>query len=252
MPGLSQIRRLEAAGFRAWPSASTYYDGTWSIRLTPHHSSKRLNSINPLDPNDHAELSERVERAKLRFASAGKPLTFRQTPLASRELDRFLKEGDFAALNESAVMCVELSDVSFVNAIDHLPFKDIKRYCEASANIHGLSNVDQAGLMQVISAIKAPFGLFIAEDANGPLSCVICVQDGELAGILDLATRPDAQRNGHGTQILLGALKWARAKGASTAWLQVELDEANTDKLYRKIGFREVYRYIYRVLRSGL
>jgi GNAT superfamily N-acetyltransferase len=251
MPGLSQIRRLEAAGFRAWPSASTYYDGTWSIRLTPHHSSKRLNSINPLDPNDHAELSERVERAKLRFANAGKPLTFRQTPLASRELDRFLKEGNFAALNESAVMCLELPTASFVQTIDHLPFKDIARYCEASAKIHGLNSVDQAGLMEVVCAIKAPFGLFIHEDASGPVSCVICVQDGELAGILDLATRPDAQRQGHGSQLLLCALKWAKAKGATTAWLQVELGKPTTDRLYRKIGFREVYRYIYRVLQAG-
>jgi GNAT superfamily N-acetyltransferase len=250
MPGLSQIRRLEAAGFRAWPSASTYYDGTWSIRLTPHHSSKRLNSINPLDPNDHAELSDRVARARLRFSAAGKPLTFRQTPLASRELDRFLKEGNFAALNESAVMSVELSKVSFVSAIDHLPFKDIAHYCKASAKIHGLSSTDQAGLVEVISAIKAPFGLFINEDAKGPLSCVICVQDGELAGILDLATRPDAQRQGHASQLLLGALKWAKSKGATTAWLQVELDTNTTEQIYKKMGFREVYRYIYRVLQA--
>ncbi len=251
MPGLSQIRRLEAAGFRAWPSASTYYDGTWSIRLTPHHSSRRLNSINPLDPNDHAELSDRVERAKARFSAAGKPLTFRQTPLASRELDRFLKEGNFAALNESAVMSLELDTVSFGKAIDYLPFKDIQHYCDASAKIHSLSKTDQAGLMQVISSIKAPFGLFINEDAQGPISCVVCVQDGELAGILNLATRPDAQRQGYATQLLMGALKWAKSKGATTAWLQVELGSDNTEQLYKKIGFKEVYRYIYRVLQEA-
>jgi GNAT superfamily N-acetyltransferase len=250
MPGLSQIRRLEAAGFRAWPSASTYYDGTWSIRLTPYHSSRRLNSINPLDPNDHAELHDRVERARVRFSAAGKSLTFRQTPLASRELDRFLKEGNFAAINESAVMSLDLSSVSFANAIDYLPFKDIQHYCDASAKIHGLSNSDRAGLVEVISSIKAPFGLFINEDAHGPISCVVCVQDGELAGILDLATRPDAQRQGHATQLVMGAVKWAKAKGATTAWLQVELGSDSTEQLYKKIGFKEVYKYIYRVLQD--
>jgi GNAT superfamily N-acetyltransferase len=247
MPGLSQIRRLEAAGFRAWPSASTYYDGTWSIRLTPHHSSKRLNSINPLDPNDHAELSDRVERAKARFAAAGKPLTFRQTPLASRELDRFLKEGDFAAQSESAVMCVDLSTVALSKAIDYLPFKDIRHYCQASADIHGLTAIDKAGLVEVVSSIKAPYGLFINQDADGPMCCVVCVQDGELAGILDLATRADARRQGHATQLLLGAMKWAKSRGATMAWLQVELGADSSEQLYRKIGFRETYRYIYRI-----
>ncbi|MGL4488198.1 MAG: GNAT family N-acetyltransferase [Rhizobiaceae bacterium] len=251
MPGLSQIRRLEAASFRAWPSASTYYDGTWSIRLTPNHGSRRLNSINPLDPNDHSELSDRIERAKARFEAAGKPLTFRQTPLASRELDRFLKEGNFAALNESAVMSIELSKVSFDKTIDHIPFRDIRQYCQASTKIHGGSAIDQAGLAEVISSIKAPFGLFIMEDADGPISCVICVQDGELAGILDLATRPDARRQGHAKQLLLGAMKWAKSKGATTAWLQVELGPDHVEHLYKDIGFREIYRYIYRVLQAG-
>lgn len=250
MPGLSQIRRLEAASFRAWPSATTYYDGTWSIRLTPHHPSKRLNSINPLDPNDHAELSARIERAKTRFAAAGKPLTFRQTPLASRELDQFLKDGNFDALNESAVMSVDLSSVAFEKTIDHIPFKDIRRYCKASAAIHKLGSIEYAGLVEVVSSIKAPFGLFIHEDAKGPVSCVICVQDGELAGILNLATRPDAQGQGHGTQLLLGALKWAKSKGATSAWLQVELENQNSGLLYKKIGFREIYRYVYRVLQA--
>ncbi len=54
----------------------TYYDGTWSIRLTPGHPSRRLNSVNPLDPNDHSELNDRIARAKRVFAAAGKPLTF--------------------------------------------------------------------------------------------------------------------------------------------------------------------------------
>ena len=103
VPGLSQIRRLEAAAFRAWPSASTYYDGTWSIRLTPDHPSRRLNSVNPLDPNDHGELGDRIARAEARFLSVGKPLTFRQTPLASRELEQYLHDEGFAREHESCV-----------------------------------------------------------------------------------------------------------------------------------------------------
>jgi ribosomal protein S18 acetylase RimI-like enzyme len=247
MPELAKIRRLEAASFRGWPSASTFYDGTWSIRLTPHHSSRRLNSINPLDPNDHEELSERISRARERFAHAGKPLTFRQTPLASVELDRFLREENFKTLNESVAMSVDLAAVSFKNAIDHVPFKDVAHYCRSSAYIHELSSEDESGLLKVISSIQAPFGLFMHEDESDPLSCMVCVHDGDLAGILDLATHPKAQRQGHARALLLGAMKWAKAKGAKTAWLQVELGPDYAQNLYEKIGFREDYRYTYRV-----
>lgn len=250
MPNLAQIRRLEAAGFRAWPSATTFYDGTWSIRLTPHHASRRLNSINPLDPNDHADLTERIARARQRFAGAGKPLTFRQTPLASRELEQFLHDENFALLNENAVMSAALNDFSFETTMDQLPFKDIAAYAAASTDIHGLSSVDRDALENVVGSIKASVGLFMSEDASGAQSCLICVQDGELAGILDLATRPDVQRHGHATQLMMGALKWAKSRGASTAWLQVELGLDSGEQLYKKLGFREAYRYTYRVMQD--
>ena len=83
--GLPGVRRLEAVSFRSWPAATTYYDGTWAIRLTAGHPSKRLNSVNPLDRADHSDLERRIARAARRFHSFGRPLIFRQSPLAPPE-----------------------------------------------------------------------------------------------------------------------------------------------------------------------
>lgn len=248
MPGLSQIRRFEAAGFRAWPSASTYYDGTWSIRLTPGHRSRRLNSINPLDPNDHNDISDRIEWAKQRFRDAGKPLTFRQTPLASRELDAWLDDRKFTRVHESTVMTADLEDMDFSGVIDMLPMKDASRYALASAAIHELTIADREGLSSVIQSIKPSVGLFVQADGDGAASCVMCVQDGALAGILDLGTRDSARRQGHAQNILMSALKWARSHGAVTAWLQMDLASTQARALYENAGFQEIYRYVYRVV----
>ena len=247
MPGLSQIRRFEAAGFRAWPSASTYYDGTWSIRLTPGHRSRRLNSVNPLDPNDHTELDGRIERATARFSAIGKPLTFRQTPLASRELDAWLDDRSFTRVHESTVMVASLDDMQFESVIDMLPLRDPHRYAKASALIHGLSEHDASGLESVIQFIKPIAGMFVLEDGNGPASCVLCVHDGMLAGVLDLGTRKDARGRGLGRSVMLSALKWARKHGALTAWLQMDMASHEAASLYMKAGFSELYRYVYRV-----
>jgi ribosomal protein S18 acetylase RimI-like enzyme len=99
----------------------------------------------------------------------------------------------------------------------------------------------------VIGSIKAPYSLFVSEDGKGPVSTVICVQDGELAGIMDLGTRADARRAGHGTTALATALKWAKSHGAHTAWLQVDLESDPALALYRDFGFEEIYRYVYRI-----
>lgn len=247
MPGLSQIRRFEAAGFRAWPAASTYYDGTWSIRLTPGHRSRRLNSVNPLDPNDHAELDDRIARATARFGSAGKPLTFRQTPLASRELDTWLDERKFARVHESTVMTCALDTMPFDRVMDMLPLRDAQRYAAASASIHGYDGQDASALFGVVQSVVPAKGLFVLEDGAGPLASVMCVQDGMLAGLLDLATRPDARGRGHGRAVMMAALKWARSHGAVTAWLQMDLSSTAAAKLYASSGFSEIYRYVYRV-----
>ena len=55
-----------------------------------------------------------------------------------------------------------------------------------------------------------------------------------------------AQGRGHGRRIVVSALKWARMRGASLAWLQVEADNARAISLYRSLGFHDAYRYHYR------
>lgn len=250
VPGLSHIRRLEAAAFRAWPSASTYYDGTWSIRLTPEHPSRRLNSVNPLDPNDHGELGERIARADARFLAAGKQLTFRQTPLASRELEQYLQEEGFLRAHESVVLSMPLGSFNSDRGLNQIPLRDIRRYANASIAVHGGEKGSREALESVIGSIKAPFSLFVTEDKAGPVSTVVCVHDGDLAGILDLGTREDARRLGHGAAALATALKWAKSRGAQMAWLQVDLESDPALALYRDLGFEEVYRYVYRIRKT--
>src|SRR5690606_30462841 len=106
---LANIRRFEAAGFRAWPATSVQYDGTWAIRLTASHPSWRLNSINPLDPSDHHRLDERMERLSRRFRAYGRPPTFRLSPLAAPEISRHLDELGWLTAKPSTVMRLPLS-----------------------------------------------------------------------------------------------------------------------------------------------
>ncbi len=67
----------------------------------------------------------------------------------------------------------------------------------------------------------------------------MCVQDGDWLAFLDLGTRHDARRQGHGASALATALKWARNHGALTAWLQVELDSDPALALYRDFVSRK-------------
>lgn len=244
---LADVRRIEAVSFRSFPSASTHYDGTWAIRLTAGHPAKRLNSVTPLDPNDHSDLERRVELAQLRFEGFGRPLVFRLSPLAPPELDALLESRGWDRFQESLVMAKPLDRDALAQAVDHLPLKDMGRWVDASLALANADGDRKPGMVEVLSAIEAETGLFLSEDAEGrPLSAVRCVCENDLAGIFELETNGARRREGHGRAILASALKWAAARRAQTAWLQVEAANAAALSLYREFGFVELYRYVYR------
>lgn len=243
---LASVRRLEAAGFRAWPATSVHYDGAWAVRLTGGHPAKRLNSVNPLDPFDDAGLTERVARAASRFAAYGRPLTFRISPLSAPAISAHFDAEGWSRFEESLVMRAPLGEAMVREAIDQIPLKDMGRFIGAAIAVRGLDPALRPGLSEVISSIQPQAGLFVLEEGGTPISTAICVNDAGLAGLFEVATQESRRGQGYGRRTLMSALKWAHAHGAREAWLQVSADNDHAVGLYRSMGFREVYRYHYR------
>jgi ribosomal protein S18 acetylase RimI-like enzyme len=246
IPELASVRRFEAAGFRAWPAASAHYDGAWLIRLTPGHPARRLNSVNPLDPGDVHHLEERIAGAGKRFDEVGRILTFRMSPLSGEAMAAHFDAAGWSRFSESLVMRRALADDLIAGALDQIPMKDVARFVGAAIKAQGASNILRPALTDILTAIEPEAGLFALERGNEALATAICVQDGELAGLFEIATSPAERGKGYARRIVLSALKWARLRGARTAWLQVEADNERAIALYASLGFTELYRYHYR------
>ena len=244
---LATVRRFEAAGFRAWPASAVHYDGTWVVRLTAGYPAKRLNSVNPLDPGDVHNLPERIARAGRRFEAYGRPLTFRMSPLSGAAISLHLDGEGWASFSESLVMQLALDDDVVHGAMDQIPMKDMGRFVGAAMKTQGVDPTLRPGLSEVIGAIQPEAGLFVLEREEEPLATAICVHDGDLAGLFEIATDAAERGKGFGRRMVLSALKWARLRGAKQAWLQVEADNSVARRLYETIGFTEVYRYHYRL-----
>ncbi|PYE88979.1 acetyltransferase (GNAT) family protein [Phyllobacterium leguminum] len=245
MPGLAMIRQVEAVGFRSWPATSVHYDGTWAIRVTAAYPSRRLNSINPLDPADIRDIPMRVERAAQRLRAYARRPTFRQTPLMPPGLEDYLKAEGWEIVGETIVLGADLRKLNLDRALDQIPLRDIGRYADASLKIHERDASVRPGLSELLNGIKPLKGMFVVEEENSPLAVALCVQDGAMAGLFDLGTARTSRRRGHGRTIVASALKWARKQGAKTAWLQVEADNLAGRALYERFGFSELYRYAY-------
>ncbi|WP_274426111.1 GNAT family N-acetyltransferase [Chelativorans sp. YIM 93263] len=243
---LAVIRQFEAAGFRAWPATAVHYDGTWAVRLTASHPSHRLNSVNPLDPSDDWRIEERIERLTRHFRAFGRPFTFRISPLAAPAVSAHLASQGWRKIKTTLVLRRALNERVFADAMHQIPLKDLDRFVTAAFQVHGYQDKLRPGFTEVISSIKPRAGLFILEQGNVPVSTAICVHDGRLAGLFEVATVEAERGKGFGKRMLLSALKWAYSHGAREAWLQVEQSNAAALNLYRSLGFEEVYRYHYR------
>jgi ribosomal protein S18 acetylase RimI-like enzyme len=246
MPNLPLVRRLEAVSFRAWPASSVIYDGSWQIRLTGSHPSKRINCVVPLDPSDHGNCAIRLEKARKRFEDYGRPLMVRETTLMPPLLRDFLLHNGWEVFEEVRVMTADLSGMELPETMAHLPSHDIGRFVEASLKVSGDDITLRSAIAEIVSSIKPTLGLFIKEEVEGePQATVICVQDNDLAGILSLDVAQTSRRTGIGSQILTSALRWARISGAKNAWLQVVSTNEPAIALYEKFGFSDAYTYRY-------
>lgn len=242
------VRRIEAVGFRCFPAQSNIFDGSWAIRLTPHHCAKRLNSVNPLDPGDDKAINGRVERICDKFLLHERNPTFKLSPLAPKKLLDYLDDTGWHTIDETRVMARNLKSGDFEKTNDLITFKDPKRWSDNFLELSEAAPKRAVGMVQVMNNIVANNGLFMINNVNGePIATVRCVQMGELAGIFDLVTSNRYRGKGYGKAILMSALKWAYLHGARRAWLQVVNDNEIANVFYEKLGFEELYRYQYKV-----
>ena len=253
-PSLPRIRRLEALAARAWPSRETVFDGTWAVRVCDHDT-KRQNSIVPLDPNDSRDLDARIERARDRLLDASRRPTFRLTPLAAPRIDHALEDLGWDRIGRTHVMVADLAALPPLRAAP----SDLCRrlWIERLEAMGGVSSERRCGLARTIERIATGTGPAaagtgpahlhsVSEDAN-PAAAALAVHIGRDVGLMEVFTDPGRRGRGHARRVVTQALATARARGASRAWLQVEVENAPAIALYRSLGFSVQYDYHYRV-----
>ena len=72
-------------------------------------------------------------------------------------------------------------------------------------------------------------------------------QEGDLAGFYDVFTRSEYRGLGLARELLMRLLALARTQGIRHAYLQVEAANITARRLYKHLGFQDLYAYHYRV-----
>jgi N-acetylglutamate synthase len=241
------LARIEDAALTAsQPGEQAFYDG-WVLRYA-NGKAKRARSVNLLGPGERP-LEEKLQFCAAFYARHGVPFMLRLTPFSPPAgIDEALARAGFAAFEDTRVMVLQLDRVEHVESPEvPLVTLDPAAFGAALAALHGL-DAPRAAVERDRFARSAAEGIYIGARSGGRIAgCGSAVLDGDLVGIFGMVTAAEERGRGLATCIVRELLAQARARGCTTAYLQVPYDNAAARRTYARFGFRDGYAYWYRI-----
>lgn len=242
------LARIEDAGLNASAPPQQRLLGGWVLRLSPGKA-KRARCVNALAVG-RLPLAELLARSEAAFERAGLPFIVRITPFTQPpSLDAALRAMGFHAFGDTRVMVrLRLSD---------LPPPALPVGCELEVPGHGAFADGVGGLRgsplaqrlahaeRLRESPTAYSGLLLKREGR-LLGCGQYALEDELVGLYDVFTASDQRRTGLASALCLELLHQARARGARSAYLQVDAGNHAARALYARLGFVDAYAYHYR------
>ena len=242
---MMDIRRLEEVALNAWPALSqVFYDG-WVLRFSEGYT-KRGNSANALAEST-IDVSEKIEYCQQAYARKKLPAIFRISPLALPELDRELEARGYAFFHPTWVMTLDLQLWEPPSGENQISESALEEWIDVFSLLSESQAGKQSTHLKILESIETPCLWALSKDQNDWVSGGLGVLDDRYFGLFDIVTHPEKRNQGFGTQLIAGMLKWAKDRGAETGYLQVMDENKPARQLYKKLGYRDVYKYWYRV-----
>jgi GNAT superfamily N-acetyltransferase len=242
------IRNLEEASLAGLPAITTeFYDG-WLIRQSRGYT-RRANSVWPLYAS-RLEIEEKIAYCETRYSHVGLPCAFKLT--GSSEpwgLDGILEERGYQRDAETVVAIADVpSGLEGPHLVDLSSIADGAWLDAWQALSDRATQVDVLELLLHAVPTEATYAVF--KQDGRVVGCGRAAISGNWVGLFDLLVAPDARRRGVGAALIQARLAWGLRRSARRAFLQVMAGNATARRLQEAAGFREEYRYWYRVRRA--
>lgn len=242
---LHHVRQTEEHLMNAWPSLRTIISDGWVLREAGGYT-KRANSASALTA--HGDFQTAFTAAERFYASFGQPTIFRLTPLAGDEPDRVLADCGYAHVDETIVMTALLAQNRVPDSSVVISAACTSDWEAGYADAKALDDTECRAHRAILDRI-APLATAYATAHDGSRAIAFglgVVERGRL-GLFDIVTLPAARRQGAARRLVGALMNWGSSQNAQTAWLSVIADNRPALPLYEQFGFRELYRYHYRV-----
>jgi GNAT superfamily N-acetyltransferase len=243
LPGIVEIER---AGLKAWPGIEVEWDGSW-VRRASNGYTQRANSVQCFDPADDGNAVERIAASRRWFEDRGLKPIFRVNPLTAPALNAALDAAGWDAIDHSQVVAMELGPVLPDPRGEVLALDD-PEFLTEHQRLTAYDDEKVGKLRAILGVLEVPaIGIVLrALDGRAVSSALMAIADGiVITG--NVVTDQSERRKGYGSGMMRTGLAWAHAAGAKYAALNVVAENAVAQALYRGLGYRYQYDYVYRV-----
>ena len=239
------IATLERACLEAWPARRRETHNGWEYCATGDFSG-RANAIWPLAWTGGADIKKAIADARAWCVAQAITPTFKLADGATfpADLPQALTASGFTPGTETYVMTRDVAVTPLGDANVELhdqPSTDIWAPLEESAPGPG----DAAERRDIVERIAVPRVFALMRIDNRPAAVGLGVLTGAQVGIYLMRTAPWARRRGFARDIVHTLIAWGAARGADTAYLQVEAANEVAVALYVREGFNVAYNYRY-------
>jgi GNAT superfamily N-acetyltransferase len=246
LPGIlaPDVLMIERATLSAVPAPRVAFDGGFVVRSFAGGTG-RANAACPLDPAPDPELATRIERIEGFYARVGLRCRFRSTPLDPPGLVKMLGDRGYRAHDESQVIFGSLGGFAQADAACEVLPGPAPDWASVMASGEHQVPARQAEKARMPELLGVPAAWVLLRIGGTPAACAFVTADGDLAGLFDLAVRPDFRRRGLARRVMAAAGAWAAGQGARFAYAQVACTNTASLRLNAGLGLTERYRYRY-------
>ena len=242
VPYRDDLRRVERAGFVAWPALETTHVDGWVWR----HSGGgfgRSNSVFTLD-FDGADVDAAIARVELYYRSRGRRARFRLSDVSEPAgLQALLEARGYKRESGGVIMAKPVS--RRIYELDGVEWTAFPSPNWLKVYLGVLDEPRKRTVADLLAAVPSPRAFASMRKRGLTLSSGLATLEDQIATIECIATREETRGRGGARAILGGLETWAREEGAHTLHLQVGDTNETALRLYSKFGFAEVGRFAY-------
>ena len=238
---------IEELSLNAWPALKTLFCDGWIIRLANGYSF-RSNSVNMLHPSK-TDIEEKINYCDRIFTCHNIRPAYKILGCEEHKAaEETLKNLSYEKIYETILQVCEIPKSTKRNAegiIVSNTFDD--KWKESVIRFNKIKEEHKSTFKNIMDNV--PDEKIVVRKVYGgeTIGCGYAALEKNYAGLFSIVVKEEFRGKGYGREIVEAMLTEAARRGINKTYLQVDHDNNSALKLYEKFGYKEIYRYWYRV-----